>query len=208
MWAAARVRVRAAAALVAVASVVSMASMAAADRLVDEDARLREERRARATTGPLSIAPPDEPGARLIVRGTVRDGHGKPVAGALLYVYQTDARGTYTGKSSGVGAVGEDHARLFGFLRTDARGGFELHTIRPASYPGQRFPAHIHVYLDPPGKNVPVRGWDVKTEIVFDDDPLLVGEARTTAVTDGYAIASPKKRADGVAVATVELKLP
>ena len=85
------------------------------------------------------IAGDDEPGQRLIVTGTVLAPDGKtPAAGVTVYAYNTDAQGYY----------GENRAeyppRLYGWMRTDADGRFELRTILPGSYPGMRVPAHIH----------------------------------------------------------------
>lgn len=88
------------------------------------------------------IAGNDEPGQTLIVRGGVFAPDGKtPAAGVTAYAYNTDAEGYY----------GENRAeyppRLYGWMRTDADGRFELRTILPGSYPGMRVPAHIHFSL-------------------------------------------------------------
>jgi protocatechuate 3,4-dioxygenase beta subunit len=41
-----------------------------------------------------AITPPGEPGEPLVVSGTVLDSDGaRPVAGAVVYVYLTDAKG-------------------------------------------------------------------------------------------------------------------
>jgi Dioxygenase len=41
--------------------------------------------------------------------------------------------------------------RLRGWARTDAEGRYEFRTIRPARYPGDGPPAHVHFYLTGPG---------------------------------------------------------
>ena len=85
------------------------------------------------------IAADAEPGVRLIVAGQVFTPDGStPAAGVTVYAYNTDAEGYY-----GV-ARAEYPPRLYGWMRTDAAGRFELRTIRPGSYPGMRVPAHIH----------------------------------------------------------------
>ncbi len=119
----------------------------------------------------LTVAPPDEPGTRLVVSGTVVDAAGRAVAGAEVHVYQTDASGAYTRER----AMDEGHARLSGRLTTDAAGRFELRTIRPGGYPKalrlgdreRRIPAHIH--LDVTAQGFAPR----KLQAVFADDPLL-----------------------------------
>lgn len=79
----------------------------------------------------LRVAPQEEPGTRLEIVGTVRGPDGRPVAGADLHVYQTDAQGRYTPEC----AMDEPHARLSGRVRTDEEGRFRLLTIRPGGYP-------------------------------------------------------------------------
>src|SRR5687767_2908506 len=75
----------------------------------------------------LAIAEANEPGARLRIRGRVVDNTGKAVAGASLYVFQTDARGYY----SPTNARAEHEARIHGYLRTDQKGEFDVATVRP-----------------------------------------------------------------------------
>ena len=109
------------------------------------------------------LVPEDEPGVPLVVSGTVYLADGKtPVAGARLYVYHTDNEGHYS-----KGGVDESKRRLNATLITDAQGRYRLRTIRPAPYPGQGPPAHIHFELTPPG------GTTQYLEIWFDDDPKL-----------------------------------
>ncbi len=121
--------------------------------------------------GSLTLVSDSEPGQRLTVHGRVVDENGKPVAGARLHVYQTDASGRYTPDK----AMDESHARLAGSLQTDEDGAFELHTIRPGGYPkavrigdrDRKIPAHIHV-------DVTAAGFvSRKIQVVFADDPLL-----------------------------------
>jgi len=126
-----------------------------------------------AQDGPplLEVAPDGEPGTRLEVRGTVHTRDGRPVAGAELHVYQTDAQGRYTPER----AMDEPHARLSGRVRTDEAGRFRLLTIRPGGYAqairlGDRdrhIPAHIHIDISAPGHA------ERRVQVVFSDDPLL-----------------------------------
>jgi protocatechuate 3,4-dioxygenase beta subunit len=86
------------------------------------------------------LAPASEPGPRLVVSGEVVDESGAPVAGASLYVYQTDAEGYYGVKP----ASDSNNPRLELFLRSGPKGEWSFETIRPGSYPGSRNPGHIH----------------------------------------------------------------
>jgi protocatechuate 3,4-dioxygenase beta subunit len=117
------------------------------------------------------IAGNDEPGRRLIVRGAVLAPDGKtPVVGVTVYAYNTDAEGYY----------GENRAeyppRLYGWMRTDADGRFELRTILPGPYPGMHVPAHIHFSLW--GAGYPLQWVD---ELRFEGDryitPAMLREA-------------------------------
>src|SRR5688572_26036888 len=77
------------------------------------------------STGQMS--PKGEPGQPLTVSGTVVDAAGAPVAGASLYVYQTDHEGYYGVKP----ASDSNNPRLKLFLRSDAKGAFSFVTVKP-----------------------------------------------------------------------------
>ena len=98
-------------------------------------------------------------------------GPGWPTnARALLYVYQTSAKGWYSDRAAHFAAREGDrrHVRLFGYMRTNADGRYELQTIRPGGYPDADLPAHIHVEIEPTQPS-----GTVVTEIPFDDDHRL-----------------------------------
>jgi catechol 1,2-dioxygenase len=105
-----------------------------------------------------AIAPPDEPGTRLIIRGQVLGPDcAAPRADTVLDVWQADASGNY------------HDDRLRGRLTTDARGRYELYSILPGQYRiGGRFrPAHIHFTITRPG-HAPLT-----TQLYFRGDPYL-----------------------------------
>lgn len=58
------------------------------------------------------IAPVDEPGEALIVKGTVYKKDGTPAKGIIVYAYQTDDSGKYPKGST-------SHGRLRGWARTN-----------------------------------------------------------------------------------------
>jgi protocatechuate 3,4-dioxygenase beta subunit len=137
----------------------------------------------------LVITAADEPGKKIRVLGTVKDNEGKPVAAAMVYLYQTDAKGWYAADAPHVGGNEGDmrHARLFGYVRTDALGKFELQTIKPSGYPRSDLPAHIHVHVWAAGYRPFVN------EFLFDDDERLTGEIREQSIRNRFLIQKPEK---------------
>ena len=119
-----------------------------------------------------SMVSDTEPGERIVVSGTVYAADGvSPLAGVLLYFYQTDAKGRYSI------IKGDRTPRLRAWLRTNGEGKYELRTVKPAPYPGRTLPAHIHVQATPPEK--PGQWVD---EFLFEGDPFIKeSEAATYA---------------------------
>lgn len=105
----------------------------------------------------------NEPGERLVVTGRVLDG-AEPIAGASIFVFQTDAAGRYAPGKSGNDA--ELDPRLRGLLRTDRQGQYRYETIRPGSYNGNA--AHVHYVVKAAGYKARL------LDLWFEDDPILV----------------------------------
>lgn len=100
-------------------------------------------------------------GEPLFVHGTVRDLDGRPVAGAVLDVWQADAEGAYEAQ------LEVDEARLRGTFRSRADGTYCVRTIAPKGYTipmdgpvgdlisrteiSEYRPAHVHFLLKAPG---------------------------------------------------------
>jgi protocatechuate 3,4-dioxygenase beta subunit len=146
-----------------------------------------------------TIAPAGEPGEPLVVAGTVYGADGTtPAPGVVVYAYQTDARGLYT--PDGKPGV----PRLYGFARTDAQGRYEFRTIRPASYPGQNVPAHIHMTVDSGS------GEQEIAEIQFQGDPLLPADRQQKMAAEGRWSALCRAERDGAGVprCTRNIQLP
>lgn len=85
-----------------------------------------------------NLVPPGMPGTRLVVFGLVLTPDCRPVPGALLDFWQTDAEGNYDNQGF----------QLRGRQYADETGQFRLETILPGVYPGR--PPHIHVKVNPP----------------------------------------------------------
>ena len=136
-----------------------------------------------------SIATDTIPGRKIKVVGTIKNAEGKPIAGALVYLYHTDVRGWYAADVPHVLMNEGDmrHARLFGYIKTDKDGKFELHTIKPSGYPQSDLPAHIHVHVDTDGYQSFI------TEFLFDDDERLVGKIRENSIRNNFMISKPEK---------------
>jgi protocatechuate 3,4-dioxygenase beta subunit len=114
-----------------------------------------------------TLASEEEPGEPLVITGTIfRSDKKTPYESLVLYFYQTDATGVYN-KING----SWKSPRLHGWAKTDAKGGYEIHTVKPGSYPGSRNPAHIHVIISLPGQKA--RWLD---DFLFEGDPYLRSE--------------------------------
>jgi len=84
-------------------------------------------------TWQAQIVKKGEPGEPLIVAGRVLAPDGTTPAGSVtVYAYNTDAEGYYGENRK------EYPPRIYGWMRTDAEGRFELSTIHPGCYPGTR----------------------------------------------------------------------
>ncbi|HEX6179905.1 MAG TPA: hypothetical protein VFZ47_01595 [Chitinophagaceae bacterium] len=133
----------------------------------------------------VTLVTAKEPGVQTTVKGKLLSANKTPVSNTLVYVYQTDHRGWYADDKPHVEQNEGDrgHARLFGYLKTNAQGEFELHTIRPASYPNSTLPQHIHFEaFSDNGKSLTI------TELLFDDDPMLVGDLRERFLREGFVV--------------------
>lgn len=145
-------------------------------------------------TSPARIAPRGEPGEPMRLSGRVTAADGKPRAGVIVYAYQTDASGIYPRPSKSVSPWADRHGRLRGWAATDAQGVYSFETIRPASYPGQRVPAHVHMHVIEPGCAT-----YYIDEILFRDDPLLTADVLGRHYDDrgGSGITSPRRESAG-----------
>ena len=124
----------------------------------------------------------DAPGGPAYVSGRVLDVDGKPIAGAVLDVWQTDGEGYYDVQRAG---GNEQYAR--GKFTTVADGRYGFKTIKPVSYPvptdgpvGKMLlgmgrhpyrPAHVHVIATAPGYD------RVATHLFVEGDEYLDSDA-------------------------------
>ncbi|WP_353096426.1 intradiol ring-cleavage dioxygenase [Empedobacter brevis] len=112
----------------------------------------------------------NEKGQKLIVTGTVFQPDGKtPAPNVILYYWQTDAGGYYTPKPE-MEERTKRHGYIRGWVKTGVNGKYTIKTIRPAPYPDEDSPAHIHLSVKEPG----ITNEYYTDEIHFDDDKLLI----------------------------------
>ena len=152
----------------------------------------RDLMRSLAKQSEIGLTPPDEPGEPLIVTGRVVDDDLKPIAGALIYVFHTNSKGSYS-STGGNATMGDSlNPRLFGYVRTDNDGRYSFRTIRPGGYPGDGPPAHIHYEVEAKGQKRLV------TEMMFQGDPRLTSESQREFTKAGFTIAKVEKDNNGV----------
>lgn len=136
------------------------------------------------------IASITEPGEPLEVTGTVyKPGGNEPAEGIVLFAYHTDIRGHYNEPNSPF------NPRIHGWAKTGKDGRYGFRTIKPAPYPENTSPAHIHVTLT--GPDNPEYWVDAYW---FEGDPRIIPHQRSilTGRGGGGETLRLTKGADGV----------
>jgi protocatechuate 3,4-dioxygenase beta subunit len=146
------------------------------------------------------IAPPGEPGERLLLSGVVSGADGKPRPGVVVYAYHTDSGGIYPKPAKSLGKASDRHGRLRGWALTDGNGRYVFETIRPGAYPGRTIPQHIHMH-------VIERGCATYyiDEILFTDDALKA--ANRHEERGGSGITTPRRDSSGTWLVTRDIRL-
>jgi len=144
----------------------------------------REVIKKNAKAEKISLITDREPGVKITVKGMVLDKAGIPQANLLVYVYQTSSEGWYSDTAPHILQNEGDHrhARLFGYFKTGADGKFEFETVKPKGYPNSSLPAHIHIEIEEKDRSFYI------SELLFDDDPRLVGQIRARAIEEHFII--------------------
>jgi protocatechuate 3,4-dioxygenase beta subunit len=118
-------------------------------------------------------------GSPLTVSGYVYEGfdNTKPLANAVIDIWQTDTDGSYHPNANGsITKYTDEEIALRGTVTTDANGRYEFHTVYPGEYTGRTRHIHIKIRAD---------GFEELTtqlilalpgdEISFDDDTVSQG---------------------------------
>jgi protocatechuate 3,4-dioxygenase, beta subunit len=125
-------------------------------------------------TNKLVIFPDRRDVARIRISGTVYESDGKtPAANVVIYIYHTDEKGIYSKR----GDEPRDsfawwHGKQRGWLKTNERGEYAIDTIKPAPYPDNSEPAHIHAVVKSPEQK---HCYNIE-DFVFQDDKLLTAK--------------------------------
>ena len=152
------------------------------------------------------------PGEPLFVTGRVVTTDGKPLANALVDIWQADSEGLYDVQRGEL----ESQRRARGLINTDTHGNFSFWTVLPEAYPvptdgpvGQMLlntgrhpwrPAHIHFMVKADGYQPLVthifREGDryLDSDVVFGVRPSLVGKFQSHGVgkaSDGRDMKKP-----------------
>ena len=147
-----------------------------------------------------SIVKPGTPGEPCVASGTIKDAKGRPVAGAIIDVWQAGGDGFYDVQKP-------DGVNLRARFRSDADGKFHFRCVKPASYPvphdgpvGRLLtatgrhpmrPGHLHFMISAPGFEKLTTHLFVKGDKYLDSDAVF--GVKQSLVVDF------KKGKDGVA---------
>ncbi|MHA4845986.1 dioxygenase family protein [Flavitalea antarctica] len=117
-----------------------------------------------------------EPGQKLIISGKIFRKDGRTAApNVIVYYYHTDNEGYYS-NADGLPAEAKRHGHLRGWVKSDEAGNYAIYTIRPAPYPKENIPAHVHLLVKEPE----IANEYYVDELVFDDDKLVTPENKRT----------------------------
>ena len=126
-------------------------------------------------------------GERIIVAGRVLDDDGRPLAGALIEIWQANSAGRYAHDADRHDAPLDPHFSGVGRAVTGPDGAFRFTTIKPGAYPWHNHPnawrpAHIHYSLFGPAFAT-----RLVTQAYFPGDPLIPLDPILNSIPDQSA---------------------
>jgi protocatechuate 3,4-dioxygenase, beta subunit len=129
----------------------------------------------------------DAMGQRILVAGRVTDDADRPVAGAMVELWQANAAGRYHHERDAHDAPLDPNFRGAGRVFTDGDGRYRFVSIKPGAYPWRNHhnawrPAHIHFSLF--GRAFTQR---LVTQMYFPGDPLFAHDPIFNSVPDEAA---------------------
>jgi protocatechuate 3,4-dioxygenase beta subunit len=142
--------------------------------VADETGPVFGQRTVGPTDHDLTSHHPEEPqGQRMSVEGRLLDTSGRPIAGQLIELWQTNAAGRYRHIVDNHPAPLDPNFDGYGRCLTDDQGHYRFVTVRPGAYPWGNHPnawrpAHIHFSVF--GRAFTHR---LVTQMYFPDDPLF-----------------------------------
>jgi protocatechuate 3,4-dioxygenase beta subunit len=120
-------------------------------------------------------------GRVLHVTGRVLDPDGRPVPGARVEIWQTNAFGRYHHPGDRRDVPIDPGFQGYGQDTADADGGYRFRTVEPVAYPaggGWMRPPHIHFAVSGPGFE------RIVTQMYFAGDPLNARDRLLNAIRD------------------------
>ncbi|MDE0631852.1 MAG: protocatechuate 3,4-dioxygenase [Caldilineaceae bacterium] len=102
-------------------------------------------------------------GEILVFEGTLYDGSGRPVPGAVIEIWQTDDNGIYMHPGDSDSSRRDVNFQSYGESETGADGRYSFRTIMPGAYNPR--PRHIHVKVRMDGREL------LTTQFYFSNDP-------------------------------------
>jgi protocatechuate 3,4-dioxygenase beta subunit len=121
-----------------------------------------------------------EAGPKMLITGVIYEVDGKtPARNTVLYIYHTDQQGIYARKGNEKGWA-KRHGYIRGWIRTNENGRYAFYTLKPAAYPRESIPAHVHPVIKEADKTP-----YFIDEYLFDDDPLLTTSERNKQLKYG-----------------------
>lgn len=176
---------------------------ARADLYACEGCEAAYERSAETLAWSAVVADADEPGERLVAKGTVYGTDGKtPQDGVVIYFHQTNAEGLYA-DGTDESEWSRRNGRLRAWARTGPDGRYRFETIKPAPYPDMTMPAHLHFIVLEPGK----RPYYID-DVVFDGEFMVDETYRAKQeLRGGSGIVTLSRDADGTLLARRDIVL-
>lgn len=109
---------------------------------------------------------------KLILTGKVFHLDGKtPASDVVIYYWHTDDNGLYSSDNQ-TPKQAKEHGKLRGWVKSDKSGNYIIKTSRPAAYPNDNIPQHIHLSIKEPNIN------EYYADLYFDDDPLYLNHKK------------------------------
>ena len=126
-------------------------------------------------------------GERIAVSGRLLDENSKPIANALIEMWQCNSAGRYRHVVDDHDAPLDPNFTGWGRVLTDAQGNYRFLTIKPGAYPWRNHynawrPAHLHFSIF--GLGLVQR---LVTQMYFPGDPLLPYDPMYNSVPDEKA---------------------
>lgn len=135
-------------------------------------------------------------GEVVLVEGRVLDQDGKPIAGAVVDIWQANAAGRYAHERDPNTAPLDPDFQGWAIMTTDEHGRYGFKSIRPGAYPAEKGwdrPPHIHF-------KVSRRGYrEITTQMYFHGEALNEVDRLLKEVPEPQRTALVAKRADASA---------